>query len=352
MKKRYAVKVFLLLLFLMVIPLAIALLILWQNQDADLKKGSVTGVSIYVDGRETILEDKKEIEFFISLATSGDSIESAVDDLSSYRMCEIVFHKPKNDLTYHFYLSDSVNNCLYTTPTGELFLLREKEATQILSHRVIYSFAISFAERPTLTLKQGGVSFDPSLVSGEWTLKKTDGSFQTGSVREEKKSVVILPAREAFCPVFSIEPSSCAFVLTGAGLKTVSGPLSELKTPELDRDTHLTLVLTCTWAEGQSEDYHGNLEYTFDIFYDVPTEYQLDKESVAKGGFFTIRVMHTTSEQVAVTPTFFAGQIQTQKSEDGYLITVSVPESVLPGQYSILLMGSDIEKSLTVNITE
>jgi hypothetical protein len=202
-----------------------------------------------------------------------------------------------------------------------------------------------------LNFSQGGKQYGASLVTGEWTYVRTDDTVSTHSIREEQEETVILPQGENFVPVFSIAPDSASFLLTGEGFKTVSGPLSELNLTPPEKDTYLTLVIHCKWSEENHEAYYGVLEYTFHVFYDIPTHCSIDGSQGKAGESFIVRVAHSSAPVLAVTPTFTtADQVRMTKEEDGWLVTVPIPVGATPGEYSILLMGSDVEYRFSVEI--
>lgn len=337
--------------FVLIIPLLIAFLILRDNMDSDLKKGSVVGVSIFIEGKETRIEESKKIDFFINVATSGEPIRQAADDLSAYRKCEIVFHKPKNDLSYSFYLSDSVNNCVYTDPRGELYLIPADLASDVLAHSVIGGYAISFAERPKLMLEQGGKRYGAAAIKGEWVYSKTNSSESAKKIDEAPGTVSVLPQGEMIQPVFSIRPDFCTVRLMGPdGRLMYSGSFEEMQKVVMDQDAHLELIVSCDWYAETHSEYHGSLEYRFDLFYDVPTLCSIDRTQAMQGESFAVTVAHSSSESVAVIATFSSEKVTPEKRGDLWVATVFVPKNVTPASYEIILMGSDVDRNFAVTV--
>lgn len=333
------------------LPLAIAFLFLKENMNADLTRGTVDAVTIVMDDKEEKLLEKSDVAFFVSVAVSGDQIASPADDLSTYRLCEITFHKPRNDLRYRFYLSDSVNNCIYVDPQEKMFLIPPEKAAEILSHAKVGGYAVSFADYPKLTLEQGGKSFDAAKITGEWTYSKSDATQSAKKISSENDVRAVLPHGEDLTPRFTIEPDYCAVqLLSHDGHLIYSGTLEEMKPIYYEVDTRLKLVMTCDWYEDKHENFHGKLEYTFDLFYDIPTLCTVDRTQASVGESFSVTIAHSSSESVAVIATFTSRRQNPQKVDDKWIVTVEVPESVTPGEYEILLMGSDIDHKFPIRI--
>lgn len=334
-----------------VLPILIASFILRQNLDADLEKGSVTSVTLIHDEEQDEVTAERDISFFISVAKSGESIAEAADPLEIYRKCRVVFHKPKNDREYVFYLSDSVNNCVYTDPDGALFLIPQETAEELLTHPMIGGFAVSYAAYPELCMTQGGKTFSADHVKGEWTYAKANDTTSAKIVDAKNDSTVILPQGERPEITFPIKPDFCSVILkTESDELLFTGAPEEIPTPNLSCDTALVMTVSCDWFEESHPEYHGKLEYSFQIFYDVPALCTVDRITASPGETFVVTVTNSSSESHAFTPTFAAGK--TEVAKEGTVITASIPilENATPGEYTIKVLGSDVEKELTVTI--
>ncbi len=337
--------------FVIALPILIAFFILRQNLDADLEKGSVKSVTLIHGEEEDEVTAERDISFFISVAKSGESIVEAADPLEIYRKCRVIFHKPKNDREYVFYLSDSVNNCVYTDPDGKLFLIPQEEAEKLLTHPMIGGFAVSYAAYPEITMNQGGKSFSASHIKGEWTYAKANATTSAKVVDVEKESTVILPQGERPALVFPIQPDFCSVILkTEADELVFTGAPEEIPTPNLSCDTSLTMIVSCDWFEESHSEYHGKLEYTFGIFYDVPALCTVDRITASPGEAFVVTVTNSSSLSHAFTATFAAGKVEVTR--EGTVTTARIPisESAPLGEYTIKVLGSDVEKELAVTL--
>lgn len=337
-------------IFLFVIPLMATLFIVYLNFDPDLKKGSVTAVTLIHEEESDKIRDRKEIQFFVSLATGGSLIEKTADPLFEYRKLEAVYHKLGTEVTYRFYLSDSVHNCVYTDPDGTLYLLDEEDAEKLLAHPLVGGFAVSYAARPTLTFYQGGQTFFATAVEGEWSYQKANERAERSKVNEKSENRVILPQGEKLNFRFSLNPDFCKVLLQDEkGDVLFTGKPEEMPLIERGSDESLTLTVTADWYEDQHAEYHGSLTYTYQIFYDIPTSLALDRTEVSPGENITLTVSNTSSTSLAVTPNFSA-QIQKIPTDHGFVVLIPVSESVAPREYSILVMGSDVEETLSVRV--
>lgn len=341
----------LILLLVFVIPIAVAFFILQLNLDSDLKKGSVSSLTLVYGEQEKTVEDREEVKFFVSLTESGEAIAETANPLSEYRKLEAVFHKLNRDVNYLFYLSDSVHDCVYTDPDGALFLIPEEEASALLAHPLVTGYAVSYASYPTLEFEQGGETYGAKKIEGNWTYAKANESKSYKDVSEKKDQKVILPHVESLNFKFSLEPDFCIITLqTEKGELLYSGDPEEMEPLALETDTTLSLVAKCDWYQENHPEYFGTLTYTFDVFYDVPTLCGIDRQTVSPGEEITITVQHSSSESIAVVPSFATDKIRQAKVDGTWTITVPVSATATTGEYDIMLMGSDVEETYQVTI--
>ncbi len=341
----------LVLLLLFVIPIAVAFVILQLNLDSDLRKGSVSSLTLIYGEQEKTVEDREEVELFITLAESGEVIVETAKPLSEYRKLEVAFHKLNRDVNYLFYLSDSVHDCVYADPEGTLFLIPEEEAATLLAHPLVTGYAVSYASYPTLEFIQGGETYGAKKIEGNWTYAKANESKSYRDVSEKKDQKVILPHGEPLNFKFSLEPDFCLITLQNEkGELLYSGDPAEMEPLVLETDNSLSLVVKCDWYQEKHPEYFGTLTYTYDVFYDVPTLCSIDRQTVSPGEELTITVQHASSESIAVLPSFSAEKIRQSKVDGVWTITVPVSATASVGEYDVMLMGSDVEETFRITI--
>ena len=340
----------LILLLVFIIPIAVAFLILQLNLDSDLRKGSVTSLTL-IGEQEQVVEDREQVEFFISLTESGEVIAETAKPISEYRKLEVAFHKLNRDVNYLFYLSDSVHDCVYTDPDGTLFLIPEEEATTLLAHPLVTGYAVSYASYPTLELVQGGKTFGAKKTEGNWTYAKANETKSYQDISEKKDQKVIFPHGESLNFQFSLEPDFCIITLQNEkGEILYSGSPEEMEPLVLETDASLSLVAKCDWYQEKHPEYFGTLTYTYDVFYDVPTLCSIDRQTVSPGEDIMITVLHSSSETIAVVPSFATEKIRQAKVDGEWTVTVPVSASATAGEYDIMLMGSDVEETFKITI--
>lgn len=344
-------KILLVLLLVFVIPLVIALFILNQNMDKSLKKGSVSSLTLNFGDETKEVENEKDLDFFISVAQSGEPIEKTADPLSSYRKCEAVFHKLTREVIYTFYLSDSVYNCVYVDEEGVLHLIPEEVATDLLAHPLVGKFAVSYASYPTLTFTQGGKTFGPAETRGNWIYAKTNETESAKKVVDQTDEVVILPQGEALSFQYSLIPDFVSVMLTKENGEVIfNGKAEEMPPISMETDANLVLTVQADWYQENHQEYHGSITYTFHIFYDIPTSVSLDKVTATPGETVLVTVKNSSSEQIAVSATFKTEKVRPQKSSGVWSIEVLLSPDAVPGDYSIMIMGSDVETTIPFTV--
>ncbi len=341
----------LILLLVLIIPIAVAFVVLQLNLDSDLRKGSVTSMTLVYGEQKEEVEDREELKFFISLAESGESIAETANPLSEYRKLQTVFHKLNRDVEYLFYLSDSVHNCVYTDPDGALFLIPQEEAATLLAHPLVTGYAVSYATYPTLEFNQGGETYGAKKIQGNWTYAKANETKSYKDISEKADQKVILPQGEELNFKFSLQPDFCSVTLQNEkGEILYSGDPEEMAPLALETDASLSLVVKCDWYQEEHAEYFGTLTYSYDVFYDVPTLCSIDRQTVSPGEEITITVEHSSSETIAALPGFPADRIRQAKVDGTWTITVPVSTTASSGEYDIMLMGSDVEETFKITI--
>ena len=162
---------------------------------------------------------------------------------------------------------------------------------------------------------------------------------------------MILPQGEELTFNFSLEPDFCSVTLQNEkGEILHSGDPKEMQMITLETDTMLSMTVKCDWYQEAHEEYYGTLTYTFDILYDVPAACSIDRQTVSPGEVITITVEHSSSEEIAVVPSFSAGKVTQEKTEGVWTIQVPVSDDAAEGEYTITVMGSDVEENYSVTV--
>ncbi len=349
-KSKVWIKILILLLIL-IIPAAVTYVVWQLNLHPDLKLGTVSSVTLNYGEQQKKIKNQSDVDFFVSLAENGEAIAETVNPLSSYRKCEVIYHKLNRDVTYVFYLSDSVNDCVYADPDKNLFLVPAEEAAKLLAHPMVTGYAVSYAVYPTLEFSQGGKTYGAKLIEGNWTYAKANETKSYKDISEKFENIVTLPQGENLNFKFSLEPDFCSITLQNEkGEILHSGDPKEMELITLETDAILSMTVKCDWYQEAHEEYFGTITYTFDIHYDVPTQSNIDRQTVSPGEMVVITIEHSTTKELAVVPSFSAGKIEQENVDGVWTVQVPVADDAVAGEYTITVVGSDVEENYTVTI--
>ena len=352
--KKKTLTVILLVGLVLLIPVALGYLFLHENMDTDLNRGKVHSILLRHGEETEEITDAEEIAFFVKAATEGSTIQESANDLSDYRKLEVTFHKYNQKFEYAFYLSDSENNCVYTDPEGKLFLFSPETAKELQSHRLLENYALSFAEYPSVTLRHGAKEYGALEIEGSWDYTRADGEKAKQKISEKTKNTAVLPQGGKIELAFSIQPDYCSVLLSKKDVKDgellYSGVYEEMPLIHMEKDTLLTMTVSCDWYEKEGGAYHGSIAYTFDVFYDIPTLCSLDRKEVRPGETLLLTVTHSSSEQLAVNPTFASENVEVKREGELWIATIPVSANATAGSFSVMVMGSDVEENLEVTV--
>jgi len=351
MKKNKKGWLFLALFLALALPIGIALAVIGENLSDDLRKGTVSEITLICgDARQTVTE-AEEITALIRAVTEGERIDKAAHSLSEYQKIEVIFHKINHDVRYNFYISDSENDCVYSAPDGRLYLFDRSSANYLRNHAILKDSGHSFSEYPSVMLKQKGKENRPSRIQGIWNCLEADGTLSENRVLMEKENEIRLFSDEEMGLVFEIDPDYCSVLLTGAqGEILYSGSYAEMPKMQREQQGKMTMSVTCDWYVNESEEYHGSLEYRFDLYYDKAPEITFVHRQITPGEVLSMEILYSESESVAVTPTFPTDYVNVKKEGNVWKVEIKVSASAKPGDFSVIVMGSDLAQTLHMTV--
>ena len=129
------------------------------------------------------------------------------------------------------------------------------------------------------------------------------------------------------------------------------GNYSEMGEIRLEKEENLSCTVSCRWYQSEGADYFGDLTYSFWVFYDIPASCTSEKSEAKPGESFLLTVKHSQSTEIAVGLSFAGNfQVSGADSEGVRTILVTVGEQALPGQFSVMIWGSDLEISVPVTV--
>lgn len=351
-KKKKKIGFWIAAVLILFVPLAVITVLLLRNLDPDLDKGSISSLTITMNSDEVEITERERIDFFRQIVENGVLIDESVTDLSSYRQCDLVFHKWKNDLKYTLYLSDSATDCLFIGESGALHLIPREYSQTLLADPLITSFAVTFAQCPCASVIDQDKVYTAESGSGDWTYQKADGNVTTVS-SVAMASDAVLTAGSPLTLRFSIEPDQCRVrILDENDAIVYSGAIEEMPKLSFEEDTDLTLTVSAAWYEKETLSYHGAMEYLFHLRFDLPTVCTPSQTSVLPGQSITITIAHSDCDDTAVTATFPTSSVSVTKQGRLYIAAVSVSQDATPGDYKITLVGSDVDETIPIIILD
>lgn len=350
-KKAGKVRLVILVVLLFLVPLAVVGVILALNANDNLKDGTVTAITMHFEDESWDVDDSEDIRFFVDMVQGGSVIDETATPLEDYRHLRLTFHKLKRDLSYELLLSDSVNDCVYIDPAGDLFLIAPEKAETLLIHPRITGLAMSFAAPPVCSLSAGGKETPTAVYTGEWTYTKVDGNLTTLALAETGARDAVLPAGEALAFSFSLQPDFVSIRVIGEKGNTLfSGDPAEMELLSFEEDTSLSVTVSAEWYGSEERSYRGNISYEFAVLYDVPSLCVLSQRTLLPGESFEIRILYSAADTVAVTATFQAGEVTQVREGKELVIRVPVDAAVTPNDYEIVLLGVDVDETFPVTI--
>lgn len=357
-KKKKAATVALVIAVLF-IPLLILGLIVYQNLQDGVYSGKILSVEVRLSGAEPVtLKEESDFALYLDAVRSGKEAILTEKDikmpLSEYEPVELVFSMIHGDFPYTLYLSSSPMNCLFTGEDGVIHLIRQENAAALLKDPEIYGRVMVFASAPEFRLILSDQSVvRPSAVRGTWSHVKADGTRETEDLTHETEgAAAILPAGTSFTIEIPLKPDFINTRVNGETLDRSADPSQpiSLRLPEGE----LTVTVECEWysSDANPRAYEGKLEFEFRLFYDEDVTYTLTSSEAKAGGYFLLTVAHTQSAEIDIRPTFEGGKIT--ETVDGYAHTFTIPVSdeAKPGEYMIVVLGTDVDLKLPVTVTD
>jgi hypothetical protein len=351
-------KTVILAVIVMLIPAAILGLVLYQNSHEGLSSGNISRLDLtYADGETAVFETKDALAPYDRAIESGEqTIIASVEvkkPLEEYEKIDLLFTTGLNETyAYTLYLSPSATDCLYTGADGAIHLIHQAEAEALLALPGVYARVMPYVSAPEFRLVlSDGTEVLPAGTAGKWIHAKEDGS------REEEAIALtadLLPtpvhAGETLSVQTPLDPDYMSVRLMNGENLLYSGPLENLPALNRPAEEKLTVTLECDWYENKTRAYQGTLEFKYLLFYDEEISHSLSKEEAKPGDEITLTVEHTQSAAIAVTCTFAAGEITETVNGYTHVFTIPVAGTAVPGDYAILVMGTDLNLNLPVKI--
>ena len=366
-KKAATARLVIVVIVFLMVTLIAAGLWWWRNTNKSLKDGTVSSVTVSLveDGENSAgdetweVEDREELQLLKSVMENGISLEEKPRGNKEYRRFSLTFHKLNTDVCYDLYLCDDPYSCYFTDEAGILYLISTEEAGKLLAIPQFTGLAVSYAAPPVCSIVVQEKKTPTGSYSGTWTYTKANGEAVTLSPAENGPRSAVLPMGEELAFDFTLTPDFLRVRIQDEKENLVySGDFQEMKKLSFDDDTRLTVTVVAQWLEREGRSYQGELNYEFDVLYDVPAACVLSVSEARPGESVEVRILHSEACEaedptaaVTVVPTFTAGDITWRREGKVLVFRIPVASDVKPREYEIEVGGVDLRPPVTLTVT-
>lgn len=285
---------------LLFIPLIVAIIFAINIDPNTVSANSLNMVSVTdPDGNKFLFPDEADLSLYSSMTSSSQEVNKDTLDitgLSDEVPYTVTFEENNREpLILELYVSENVENLVYTTPDGKYFLVNADVARELIVRPEFASVSRS-GILPTITVTGLG---EPKVVSAykyDWTYTTLSGT--TSSVSAETKvenPTVYFDINDENLAKFDFSKTPDKFEITvNNGDETLFvGDYANIKDANMltfNKDMMLTVKIDAVWEEKSGSDYSGKASYTFNALYDIAPTYEILDESLPTGEF-TVLVM-------------------------------------------------------------
>jgi len=121
--------------------------------------------------------------------------------------------------------------------------------------------------------------------------------------------------------------------------------VSDVKNDALRMPSHEGLYrieLECFWEKEDSESLEGELIYSFDFYYNMPSKFKISSDSLQPGGNIIIHAENIKdSDTINVNTTLFNNTIEFYPEPYGYFAIIPIDGALTPMDYSITIESSE-----------
>ena len=314
-----AKKIFLytLTVFLIVLPVSIALVIVSAPSNAKTSESTITVTLKELDGNEIAREITSSREL------GGDSLASIINNLNEGKsraeelpafdastkplVAIIESENERTELVCYFSLNGNDSYC--TDESGEVYMISRLDATDFLTSK--YSEILySSATLPILKTIDGEAVLPRSL---DWNYKNVSETFVKASDSalggtDDEYSITGQIDIE-----FSIKPSSCQASVYGIGGDEIfNGTIDGIKNLIVSASDSVRVIIDAYWEKNDLSSYYGSAHYDFNVIIANKSEFSVSSTVLAKDGFVLLKATNIEdlskiqfqSDQSAQAPEF------------------------------------------------
>ncbi len=253
-----------------------------------------------------------------------------------------------SEAVYTFVMSsDNIANCIYKDIDEKIYSINSEDAKNLLMRD---EFATAHKYEGVVNL-QLSYTKDSELLNQyvsadtyNWNYTRLDGEIITkvDSEHDAEIPTVTVPKSTSFDIFFDSEvnPETVNVTVTNGSEVIYSGEPGALSTYfNFNSDTLLGVNVDAKWHESDESDYYGEVNYVFNILYDVPSVFTLVDKSLAAGEFTVIKVSDgiATSEIIKAQSEIMPGVTDSFVFNGSRYIYIPIKPGTAPGTYTITL---------------
>lgn len=300
---------------------------------------------------KTVFDDEDTISFYVNMFRNGKKLVSPIRDIGQSYHFDVGCDRGDKVLTYRIYPELSETGCMYMSPEGDIYLIDEENAKQLLSKKECASL-YSASTLPYMKVVSGRLTTEVLPNGYSWYYKKQNGDFTSYTDSP-------IAQGSAVCPVYSDRDNSISFgtkpddvtvTITDKDGKLL--PQTDIGSLVFMKDTMLRVTVSAKWNHKSSSNCYGSASYSFDLRYDVPAVLTLSSEEAFIGGMVQIDVRHLNqNEEVVFDSDIIANKPHFTQNGNVMSSVLAISDTAKAGSYPISYRIGDNSGSFTLNIS-
>lgn len=320
------------------IPLVVAIIFSMGNDTVKPNiKNELVKVSVSSSvGKNYDFIDADTIEFYNSVIERSVKLSTSQVPENSVSF-DVTFSGSDNEKNYTFFMNSlDTSTCVYKNIDGEMFLLTNDDAYQLLLRN---EFSSAYPESKISDIYFSLNDKYVSPVSYDFKFKKVNGEFTSDVLEnsEKPRQRVSLLNDMLFTLNFDNNPDYILLTCKKDGQLVYSGEPSGLSTAvSYTQDTILDATVEAKWYEAEGASSFGQAKYEFELLYDIPASFKLVNKSLKQGEFTIIRVTNGNDDEIITASSDMMEKEMLVFSNDGekYIYIPIKPDATV-GEHTI-----------------
>jgi len=337
----------------MLLPTLAILLSLLIFSSNSLTESQISELFISTPQNDVTFTDSKNINFYINVIESGTPITALARPESEYSKATVNFKKLTKTLSYTFYLTSSVQDCIFKDSDGDSFRIDPKIANELLLRNEL-EFVYKYSLIPTVTLSYGDTRLSPKSHEYSWAYLLCDKTLREKKEKTINESKINTISSFSQLLIESSLPEDTRYITIYDGDNIIfSGNTQSLSTFEYTKDSLLVLNIESVYYQKSEREYFGNSSLSFEINYDLPASCELLSSSseLFPGSVVALYLKNTDCSLFSANAGFKTSQNPTFFDyKDGHILLLPISIENNPGSYSVVLQSEETSFAYTVSI--